>query len=104
MAKDLKSILKEFDEEFDHDSPFGKALVLVEENTQRPIAREVKYFITQSIKDALEACRVEKVGQNVIINCVSRDDYKKASEYVGFNANTTQYDENVNKFLGEEGI
>lgn len=105
--KTLQKILEEFDEKFDHDSPVGKALVLIEEQSQRPIAKELKQFITTSIKDALEACRVKQIAGDRETYMQDRkftyEEIKSVSESMlidqGWNANTTQYDDNVKYFL-----
>lgn len=56
----------------------------------------IKDFLTQSIKDALEACRVKEKGA---------DGLEMSREYLkvmGWNKATTQYDENIKSFIGEK--
>lgn len=59
----------------------------------------VEEAIESSIKDALESCRVEKARHGDFdtiepCECECHD--------CSWNANTTQYDENVRKFVGEK--
>lgn len=74
----------------------------------------IEKFIKSSIKDALEAVRVEKL-YNPKVSAIWKhqlpterfEDYSERMDYVwrdkdrkyGFNMNTTQYDENVRKYL-----
>lgn len=88
--KTLKNVLKQFDKKFPHELKED-----VGWKTQKGVyidARDnIKFFITQSIKDALEACRVEDretlfEPHNTLLKTV-------------WNECTTQYDDNVAKFL-----
>lgn len=108
--KTLKKILKQFDDlskpvatYMDKNGAYFPAHVMQD---------KIHDFLIQSIKDALEACRVEKLeggGKQVVGSlgepfweCVIHGQGKEECSCDGFNANTTQYDENVKKFIGEK--
>lgn len=62
---------------------------------------ELHELFSQSIKDALESCRVEKLNlpKDPTLRLANKEIEKHEQSW---NMNTTQYDENVKKFLGEE--
>ena len=94
----LTETLKRFDEEF-------KGELNTEHEYYSGNLRRAKAFMSRSIKDALEAVRVDK-GEHI---CEGGE--PPEGEICGerfytdtWNANTTQYDENVRKYLGEEKV
>lgn len=48
---DIKNWEEEFNKRFNHDNPYGVALVIVENNSQRPAQHELIAFITQLVKE-----------------------------------------------------
>lgn len=94
--KTLKKISEEFDKNFEK--------VRWESHTG---TGSIKDFIKVSIKDALEAVRVENIDQVELPNGRIVDEAKfrlfgKHMMIKGYNQCTTQYDENVKSFLGEK--
>jgi len=92
MKTTLKTILEEFDKKFIFMKGKEEDLLVAQPGT----APYVRAFITQSIKDALEACRVEEIPHIYGEGTLSR------IEIGGWNNAATQYDENVKSFLGEK--
>jgi len=110
--KSLKQILEEFDKWY-----ISCGLDPEQDETAAQHVQEGKQLITQSIKDALEACRNEKqdidevhnhfkprVGDSIKLGRRTVEPSTSAYDYTGgkvngWNANTTQYDENCRKFL-----
>lgn len=45
----------------------------------------IQEALTTRTNELLGAMKMEKIGQNVILNCVSRNDYKKSYEYCVYN-------------------
>jgi hypothetical protein len=93
--KTINDTLKRFDEKFVNKTvkqvDTGNSIELpLWKNPHSHQTQDVKDFIVESIKDALEAVRVIRVR-------AMNDIYDK-----GFDDNTTQYDENVKSFLGEK--
>lgn len=102
----LKQILKEFDTKYVFEREFSVDYC----EGLNMLKHDIKDFITQSIKDALEACRVDKSKEEIDLPYPKEEVYiTDWSDYVaggtaGYNKCTTQYDENVKSFLGEEKV
>lgn len=85
----MKQILDRFDEHWE----FGTADFTLNDKQQF-----FKMYLEQSIKDALEACRVERPPLDVVKIAQDNNGFYIGTQR-GWNLNTTQYDENVAKFL-----
>ena len=71
-----KEILKEFDKDTEeYNSPIWSRL-------KTPIRTTLELYVNKALttrtNELLGAMKMEKIGQNVILNCVSRNDYKKS--------------------------
>lgn len=98
----LKQILEEFDRvwyiSYQGSIKDGK----YSQNAHRWVMQQK---LKQSIKDALESCRVEK--KKVPLEAFQEKDIPGIAlfdQITGWNANTHLYDEKVKKFMGEEEV
>lgn len=106
--KTLKTILKQFDDSIYHvetiDGNMCEALANNEDGMCNCEMKDIEMFLVQSIKDALEACRVEKKNCKADnMGCFTKEGYY-CDKHDYFNQATTQYDENVKLFMGDEEI
>lgn len=62
--KTIGDVLKSFDEQYNHDNPCGRALVLIENHeggtSQTPAQEMVKSFIRSSCIELVESLRMEE--------------------------------------------
>ncbi len=72
----MKDIDEQFDEKFNHDNPFGKAVVLIEDNSQKPIAEEIKKFYNQKISEMVK----EMIGERMKTSDKKYIDYNHSVE------------------------
>lgn len=102
----LKQTIRKFRNEFYHMIPSKEQKESGEVGVLNPHDHEqIEDFITQSIKDALESCRVEEYRKNEDKRKLwqkGRFGAKVKWYGQGYSDNTTQYDENFAKFMGEE--
>lgn len=103
----LRKTLEKFDKEFNIGKSYeSRVYIGCYECGAKDVTGKIKDFISTAIKDALEACRVEKEGDYDDLEskmmAAERDADRIIENGSTWNANTTQYDENVLKFMGDK--
>lgn len=97
--KSLTETLKRFDEILGQDYQIILSQDSSTEITMGSRNEQIKNQVKESIKDALEACRVGKMNKT---DNHSFNQKGFGQRVDGHNQATTQYDENVKSFLGEK--